>query len=136
MARRLRRLQQAVQEEVSRYGLDAADDPMTPLEPSQRPTPGPSPFRTREQGASRGRPVEAAVQTDPVPQVPPVPPWRDPYVRFQGPFVMSEHGDRVHFDPQCYGLRHATTRRRQVTLCHYCERRQSLYRLDDWQSSL
>ena len=130
-ARRLRRLQQAVQEEVSRYGLDGPDESTTPLGTSRRPTPRLSLLRGQEPGSSRRRVSEATTQTDPEPQVPPAPIWNDPYVRFQGPFVMSEHGDRVHYDPQCHGLRNATTRARRVTLCQYCERRQGLYRLDD-----
>ena len=108
-ARRLRRLQQAVQEEVSRYGLEE---------------PAPPPLQ------SRVRTRDVVIQTDPVPAPPPVRPINDPYIRFQGPFVMSEHGDRVHYDPQCHGLRNAMTRRRQLMLCHYCEGRRALFQLD------
>ena len=122
-ARRLRRLQQAVQEEVARNGFDdAAPDrgdqgtPTTPLPTSARTTAQPSSFRMRIQPAVRT--TSTAVQTDEAP---------DGYMPFQGPFVMSEHGDRVHHEATCYGLRSATTRRRQVTLCQYCQRRQQLF---------
>ncbi|OLQ09932.1 Copia protein [Symbiodinium microadriaticum] len=114
-ARRLRRLQQVVQEEVSRYDLHDQGDagPSTPLSSSARPTMRPSP--TRPVNPTR-RSVE--VQTEPV---------IANYMPFRGPFVMSEYGDRVHFDPTCHGLRNARTRTRQVTLCQYCERQQGLF---------
>ena len=119
-ARRLRRLQQAVQEEVSRYDLQGHEDagPSTPRPSSRRPTPRPSPIRTP---ATTRMMVEATVQTDPMP---------DGYSPFRGPFVMSEYGDRVHFANNCHGLRNARTRTRQVTLCQYCERYQGLFQYD------
>ena len=131
--RRLRRLQQAVQEEVARYGLDEPVDshePSTPMQGSGstssttlRSSSSMSfPFRSRSEHVSRRRTTaEAVVQTEPT---------DDGYFQFSGPFVMSEHGDRVHYHAGCHGLRNALTRRRQVTLCHYCERHQRLYQFN------
>ncbi|CAE7799184.1 GIP, partial [Symbiodinium necroappetens] len=119
-ARRLRRLQQAVQEEVARYGLDdpamMQEPPVTPLARSSQSTPRPSPFRMRAE-PMLARTVSVGVQTDFVEEFQP----------FPGPFVVSEHGDRVHYDPTCHGLRNALTRRKQLQLCHYCARRQQIY---------
>ena len=130
-ARRLRRLQQTVQEEVARYALDGLDGPgpSTPVASSRRGTPQQSssyqrtPQPSYQGGLDRANTAtaEVMVQTDPMP---------DGYVPFGGPFVMSEHGDRVHYDPACHGLRNAMTRRRQVTLCHYCERQSRLYQYE------
>ena len=125
-ARRLRRLQQTVQEEVARYALDEVDVPMSPFPSSPPRVPAPKTSSSSSLTRTRARMQDAVVQTDSLP----VPPQPDPYIRFRGPFVTSEHGDRVHYDPQCYGLRNAMTRRRQLTLCHYCEGRQGLFRLD------
>ena len=117
-ARRLRRLQQAVQEEVARYGLDDGEGPVTPVSTPvpTRPTSW-SPYQSRT-----GRPAtvvaDVGVQTDAEPEN---------YRRFPGPFVVSEHGDRVHYDGTCHGLGNALSRRRQLQLCQYCQQRQQLY---------
>ena len=121
-ARRLRRLQQAVQEEVARYGLDEDDHPSTPMSapmPTTVPTRSP-PQSRRLRPTSRTSTVTAdvGVQTDVEPEN---------YRRFPGPFVVSEHGDRVHYDGTCHGLRNALSRRRQLQLCQYCQQRQQLY---------
>ena len=73
-ARRLRRLQQVVQEEMSCYDLHEPGDtgPSAPRASSRRPTPRPSPLRTP---ATTRPSVEAVVQTDPMP---------DDYLRFRG----------------------------------------------------
>ena len=118
-ARRLRRLQQAVSEEVARYGLDddQAKSPVAPSVPmSTRPTPPTSPFRPIERRRQVATAV-AAVQTD----------CGDGCQPFTGPFVVSEHGDRVHHDGTCHGLRNALHRRRQLQLCQYCQRAQQIY---------
>ena len=127
-ARRLRRLQQAVQEEVARYGLDEGEFermPTSPMASSTRVTPRPCPLRrseaepstTRVSGARPVTTAVAAVQTD----------FDDGYRPFAGPFVVSEHGDRVHHEPTCHGLRNAMTRRRQLQLRAYCQGRQQLF---------
>ena len=54
-ARRLRHLQQAVQEEVARYGLDKGEFeeiPTSPRAPSTRVTPRPSPLKRSEAASS------------------------------------------------------------------------------------
>ena len=116
-ARRLRRLQQAVQEEVARYGLDEGELPTTPVS-----TPVPMRSSTTSSRQPRWRPTstvaDVGVQTDPEPEN---------YRRFPGPFMVSEHGDRVHYDGTCHGLRNALSRRRQLQLCQYCQQRQQLY---------
>ncbi|CAE7442809.1 GIP, partial [Symbiodinium necroappetens] len=119
-ARRLRRLQQAVSEEVARYGLDdlgaERPAPHTPR-PSTRSTPRPSPFRSAPE-VHAVQTATVAVQTD----------FDDGFRPFNGPFVVSEHGDRVHYEPTCHGLRNATSRRRNLQLCQYCQGRQQLHR--------
>ena len=118
-ARRLRRLQQAVSEEVARYGLDDLGVERTPHTPrtSTRTTPRPSPFRSMPEARSASSST-VAVQTD----------FDDGYRPFNGPFVVSEHGDRVHCEATCHGLRNATSRRRNLQLCQYCQGRQQLHR--------
>ncbi|CAE7291385.1 GIP, partial [Symbiodinium microadriaticum] len=97
-ARRLRRLQQAVSEEVARYGLDDLGvDPSTPRTLT-RSTRRPSPFRSAPEPQAVAT-ATVAVQTD----------FDDGYRPFNGPFVVSEHGDRVHYEPTCHGLRNATS---------------------------
>ena len=116
-ARRLRRLQQAVSEEVARYGLDDLGvDPSTPRTLT-RSTRRPSPFRSAPEPQAVAT-ATVAVQTD----------FDDGYRPFNGPFVVSEHGDRVHYEPTCHGLRNATSRRRTLQLCQYCQNRQQLHR--------
>ncbi|CAE7314814.1 GIP, partial [Symbiodinium sp. CCMP2592] len=83
-ARRLRRLQQAVQEEVARYGLDDPvqdrAQPSTPRPPSTRSTPQVSPFQARS--SSTRRTASIAVQTDVQP---------DGYVPTVIEFTMMQH---------------------------------------------
>ena len=44
------------------------------------------------------------------------------YRRLRTPFVMSEHGDRVHVVENCHGLRHANRARlKRLQLCYYCD---------------
>ena len=144
-ARRLRKLQQAVQQEVERYRLDdlAADEPMTtlgegPRTPRVLPTtsaPESQTYRSPGRmyrstqgpegafGSSRRSRMTSTssvgVQTED---------WDHGFRECPGPFIMSEHGDCIHHEPNCRGLRNAVTRRRQVTLCAYCQTRDMLYR--------
>ena len=144
-ARRLRKLQQAVQQEVERYRLDdlAADEPMTTLGEGPRTsrvlptTSAPESQTYRSPGrmyrstqgpegtfgsARRSRMTSTSsvgVQTED---------WDHGFRECPGPFIMSEHGDCIHHEPNCRGLRNAVTRRRQVTLCAYCQTRDMLYR--------
>ncbi|CAE7432980.1 GIP [Symbiodinium microadriaticum] len=103
-ARRLRRLQQAVSEEVARYGLDdlglVTQAPSTPLA-SARGTPRPSPARSVPE-VRAVHTVSAAVQTD----------FDDGYRPFNGPFVVSEHGDyfkKKTSERWCYGFHETRT---------------------------
>ena len=113
-ARRLRRLQQAISEEVARYDFDEQ-----PLSSSSTPTRA----RIRAPTSQPARmQVAVGVQTDPDVGY--------GFREFNGPFVMSEYGDRVHYHRECHGLRNASSRRRSLTLCHYCERQQRLYHLE------
>ena len=144
-ARRLRKLQQAVQQEVEKYRLDdfAADEPWTALgegarlprtSPTANEVEGPAcgslgrtydPVRTPErlsrssERLRRTSTSSVGVQTEA---------WDHGFREYPGPFIMSEHGDCVHHEPNCRGLRNAVTRRRQVTLCAYCRTRDMLYR--------
>ncbi|CAE7212252.1 unnamed protein product [Symbiodinium microadriaticum] len=107
-ARRLRRL--PVSEEVARYGLDDLGvEPQAPHTPraATRSTPRPSPFRSAPE-VYAVQTATVAVQTD----------SDDGFRPFNGPFVVSEHGDRVRYEPTCHGLRNATSRRRNLQLCH------------------
>ena len=136
-ARRLRRLQQTISEEVARYDLDAPEEVLgerTPRSSSTtRSSSTPRPVPMRRTTPTRSPPMRSRSSWEPTPTVGVVSvgiqtePMQDGYHEFRGPFVMSEHGDRVHYHPACHGLRNAMTRRRQVTLCQYCERQQGLY---------
>ena len=136
-ARRLRRLQQTISEEVARYDLDAPEEVLgerTPRSSSTtRSSSTPRPASMRRTTPTRSPPMRSRSSWEPTPTVGVVSvgiqtePMQDGYHEFRGPFVMSEHGDRVHYHPACHGLRNAMTRRRQVTLCQYCERQQGLY---------
>ena len=43
------------------------------------------------------------------------------YQRLRTPFMMSEHGDRLHLVADCHGLRHANTRLKKMQVCYYCD---------------
>ena len=44
------------------------------------------------------------------------------FQRLRTPFVMSEHGDRLHLEADCHGLRHANkSRLKKVQVCYYCD---------------
>ena len=108
-ARGLRRLQQAISEEVARYDLDGPEEVLEGLTPrptaSRNSTPRPSPMRQSSTMQSSSLPPSSSsmptrstrittstvgTQTDPM---------NHGYQEFRGPFVMSEHGDRVHYHP-------------------------------------
>ena len=115
-ARRLRRLQQVVHEEVGKYGLEvgvkvsSTSAPTTPLdsEPSSSTSRSPMPPRM----------VTRSCQTEP---------YDNGLRQHAFPFFVSEHGDRVHHEPGCRGLRNATHRTRRLTLCAYCYQRCPIY---------
>ncbi|CAE7943851.1 GIP [Symbiodinium sp. KB8] len=69
------------------------------------------------------KPVEKCdkeTQADYVPAFERVHPPIQPEVRmFEGPFTMSQHGDKLHLFQDCWGLRNAS-RTHQVTLCRCC----------------
>ena len=106
-ARRLRRLQQTISEEVARYDLDISDevfDETTPRisstarsgstprsSPIRRTTPtrsSPMMARSSWESTPATGMVSIGVQTDPM---------QDDYHEFRGPFAMSEYGDRVYY---------------------------------------
>ena len=118
-ARRLRKLQQVVHEEVGRYGLEVG------VKVSSSTAHSTSTISTdSETGGSASRSSTAprmitrSCQTDAS---------DDGFRQHAGPFFASEHGDRVHHDPSCIGLRNATHRTRRLTLCAYCYQRCPLY---------
>ena len=44
------------------------------------------------------------------------------FQRLRSPFLMSEHGDRVHLVEDCHGLRHANKGKlKRLQLCYYCD---------------
>ena len=44
------------------------------------------------------------------------------FQRLRTPFVMSEHGDRLHLEADCHGLRHANkSRLKKAQVCYYCD---------------
>ena len=51
------------------------------------------------------------------------PPPRTEVRMYEGPFTMSQHGDKLHLFQDCWGLRNAS-RTHQVTLCRCCVQNQ------------
>ena len=44
------------------------------------------------------------------------------FQRLRTPFVMSEHGDRIHLVADCHGLRHANkSKLKKMQVCYYCD---------------
>ncbi|CAE7778026.1 unnamed protein product [Symbiodinium sp. CCMP2592] len=120
-ARRLRKLQQVVHEEVGRYGLEVGVKVSSASSPAAAPAIAAPSFEERAT-TSRPRQVTRGCQTEPY----------DAGMRqHAGPFFASEHGDRVHHDPNCRGLRNAIHRTRRLSLCAYCYQRCPLYIPDD-----
>ncbi|CAE6951085.1 GIP, partial [Symbiodinium sp. CCMP2592] len=120
-ARRLRKLQQVVHEDVGKYGLEvgvkvsSSTGPATPQMPVLE-------AREERPSSSRARLVTRGSQSDP---------FDDGMRQHAGPFFASEQGDRIHHDPNCRGLRNAVHRTRRLTLCAYCYQRCPLYVSND-----
>ena len=113
-ARRLRKLQQVVHEEVGRYGLEVGVRVSPTVTASSTPT-EPLGGRATSSAASH---VSRSCQTEP---------YDGGMRQHAGPFYVSQHGDRVHHDPNCRGLRNAVHQTRRLTLCAYCYQRCPLY---------
>ncbi|CAE7297817.1 unnamed protein product, partial [Symbiodinium sp. KB8] len=112
-ARRLRKLQQVVHEEVGKYGLEVGVKVSSSSAPSMPLDSEPRSLRT-----STPSTTTRSCQTDP---------YDDGFAQHVGPFFVSDHGDRVHHDTGCRGLRNASHRVRRLTLCAYCFQRCPLY---------
>ena len=114
-ARRLRKLQQVVHEEVGKYGLEVGVKVSSSANPA---SPLASPPARDVRAVPRGHLVDRACQTD----------LQDEGMRQHlGPFFASDHGDRVHYSTTCRGLRNAVHRTRRLTLCAYCYQQCPLY---------
>ncbi|CAE7621651.1 unnamed protein product [Symbiodinium sp. CCMP2592] len=120
-ARRLRKLQQVVHEEVGRYGLEVGVKVSSASSPAA--TASSTSSRVEDRATTlRPKLVTRGSQTEPY----------DAGMRqHAGPFFASEQGGRIHHDPNCRGLRNAVHRTRRLTLCAYCYQRCPLYIPDD-----
>ena len=141
-ARRLRRMQRAIEDELASQlqGMTLDDQPCVQEQPASSATlrgepctapPVASQPAVRVSNPSRRRPSvrEQEVQTDPpafrrlteTRTEPPMPPRiiMQPALH-NGPYFVTQHGECVHTNPQCWGLRNATSNLARKTLCHVC----------------
>ena len=48
---------------------------------------------------------------------------------FEGPYYVTNYGDRVHLSTRCHGLRNATQPPRAFQVCQYCDRDRPLFQI-------
>ena len=48
---------------------------------------------------------------------------------FEGPYYVTNYGDRVHLSARCHGLRNATQPPRAFRVCQYCDRDRPLFQI-------
>ena len=142
-ARRLRRMQRAIEDELASQlqGMTLDDQPCVQEPPASSATfrgepctvaPAASQPAARVSNPSRRRRPsvrEQEVQTDPpafrrlteTRTEPPMPPRiiMQPALH-NGPYFVTQHGECIHTNPQCWGLRNATSNLSRKNLCHVC----------------
>ena len=72
-------------------------------------------------GSRTVRTVTVSTQTEYDIRPPDVPEDPYEYLRYTGPFYLTEHGKNVHTRQDCYGFRLASHRVKTVGFCDWCE---------------